>query len=67
MSDTIINSGFAAFANPARFMRLSKVLIPLLAVPAMVLVIYGLWLSYQAPADYQQGLCLSMCRSLGSR
>jgi heme exporter protein C len=55
MSDAIINSGFAAFANPARFMRLSKVLVPMFAVPAIALIAYGLWLSYQAPADYQQG------------
>jgi heme exporter protein C len=59
MSDTpissTINSGFAAYANPARFMRLSKTLVPLFAVPALALTAYGLWLSFTAPADYQQG------------
>jgi heme exporter protein C len=55
MSHAVINSGFATFANPARFMRLSKILVPLFAVPAMALITYGLLLSYQAPADYQQG------------
>jgi heme exporter protein C len=55
MSDAVINSGFAAYANPARFMRLSKTLVPLFAVPALALLAYGLWLSFTAPADYQQG------------
>jgi heme exporter protein C len=55
MSDITISGGFAAFANPARFMRLSKILVPLFAVPAIALITYGLWLSFTAPADYQQG------------
>ena len=55
MSDAVINSGFAAYANPARFMRLSKTLVPVFAIPAILLIVYGLWLSFNAPADYQQG------------
>ncbi len=50
-----VSGGFAAYANPARFMRLSTVLVPLFAVPAAALIAYGLWLSFTAPADYQQG------------
>ena len=55
MSDAIINTGLAAYANPARFMRLAAVLVPLCAVPAVALIGYGLYLSFIAPADYQQG------------
>jgi heme exporter protein C len=55
MSDRAVSGGFAAFANPARFMALSKVLLPFFAVPACGLILYGLWLAWGAPADYQQG------------
>jgi heme exporter protein C len=44
------------FANPARFMRLSGVLLPWLAVPTALLLAGGLYLSlFVAPPDYQQG------------
>src|SRR5690349_303525 len=44
------------FANPARFMRLSAVLLPWLAAAAAVLLALGLYLAlFVAPADYQQG------------
>jgi heme exporter protein C len=55
MSEITLSNRFAAFANPARFMLLSKILVPLFAVPAIALIAYGLWLSFSAPADYQQG------------
>ena len=55
MSDAIINAGLAAYANPARFMRLAAVLVPVCAVPAVILIGYGLYLSFVTPADYQQG------------
>jgi heme exporter protein C len=43
-------------ANPARFMRLSAVLRPMLGLTAPILLILGLWLSlFQSPPDYQQG------------
>jgi heme exporter protein C len=44
------------FANPARFMRLSSVLLPWCAWLAGVLIAAGLVLAlFVAPADYQQG------------
>ena len=46
---------FSFFANPARFMGLSKVLAPLLGAVAVACLGVGLWLAVQAPDDYQQG------------
>jgi heme exporter protein C len=44
------------FANPARFMRLSAVLLPWCAGATAVLLAAGLYLAFfVAPADYQQG------------
>ncbi|MGL4404292.1 MAG: heme ABC transporter permease CcmC, partial [Notoacmeibacter sp.] len=55
MSDKIVPGGFVAFANPARFMRLSEIVLPWLAALTIAVIAYGLWLSFNAPADYQQG------------
>jgi heme exporter protein C len=46
---------FAVFANPQRFMQLSRWLAPLLGAAAAVLALWGLWLGFTAPEDYQQG------------
>jgi heme exporter protein C len=44
------------FANPGRFLRLSGRVLPVLAVPALVLTVVGLvWGLFFAPADWQQG------------
>lgn len=43
------------FANPARFMALSRRLAPALALAAVALAAVGLWLGWSAPEDYQQG------------
>ncbi|WP_138381015.1 heme ABC transporter permease [Luteithermobacter gelatinilyticus] len=44
------------FANPARFMRLSKIILPWVALLAAGLLAVGLYLSlFVAPADYQMG------------
>ena len=44
------------FANPGRFLRLSGRVLPVLAVPALVLTVAGLvWGLFFAPADWQQG------------
>ncbi|HEB79509.1 MAG TPA: heme ABC transporter permease [Rhodospirillales bacterium] len=44
------------FANPARFMRLSGVLLPWMAGAAIILVAAGLYMGlFVAPADFQQG------------
>ncbi|WP_207486128.1 heme ABC transporter permease [Arenibaculum pallidiluteum] len=44
------------FANPARFQRLSAVVLPVAAGAAVVLLVLGLYLALAgSPADYQQG------------
>ncbi len=42
-------------ANPTRFMALSGALLPWVAGLATLLLIYGLYRSFSAPPDYQQG------------
>ena len=44
-----------ALANPQRFMDLSRWAAPLLGALAALLIVAGLWLSFAAPEDYQQG------------
>jgi heme exporter protein C len=46
----------AFLANPERFMAFSRWAAPMFGVIAVVCAIAGLWLGFQAPADYQQGL-----------
>ena len=49
-------SSLHRFANPARFMRLSGVILPWAAGLAILLFSLGLWLALVgSPADYQQG------------
>jgi heme exporter protein C len=43
------------FANPTRFIGLADRLIPWLAAIAAVILAIGLYMSFAAPADYQQG------------
>src|SRR5665213_2393391 len=43
------------FANPKRFMNLSSVLLPWFACVAALALAIGLYLSFAAPPDYQQG------------
>ncbi len=44
------------FANPGRFLRVSGVLLPWLAIPALLLTAIGLvWGLFFSPADWQQG------------
>jgi heme exporter protein C len=45
----------SGLANPQRFMDVSRPLAPLLGVAAAVLLAVGVWLSFTAPPDYQQG------------
>ncbi len=42
-------------ANPDRFMRFTRPLTPVLWAAAGVLLLLGIWLSFTAPEDYQQG------------
>ena len=46
---------FQSLANPQRFMAFSRWAAPVLAVIAGGLLGWGLWLSFSAPEDYQQG------------
>ena len=49
-----------ALANPARFMALSRPLVPVLGALAVLLLAAGTWLSFTAPPDYQQGESVRM-------
>jgi len=42
-------------ANPQRFMSFTRPLVPVLWVVAGGLLLVGIWLSFTAPGDYQQG------------
>lgn len=42
-------------ANPTRFLNLVRMLLPWLAFITVALFIVGIWLSFAAPEDYQQG------------
>src|SRR5690606_40829222 len=42
-------------ANPDRFMRFTRPLVPVLWALALGLLLLGTWFSFTAPADYQQG------------
>ncbi len=46
---------FSGFANPQKFMELSRLLVPVLGAAAALLLAVGVWLSFTAPPDYQQG------------
>lgn len=46
---------FQVLANPAKFMAFSRWAAPIIGAIAAVLLIWGLWLGFQAPDDYQQG------------
>ena len=48
-------SNFHRFANPARFMRLTDVVLPWLALAAIASLAIGLVMAFRAPPDYQQG------------
>lgn len=42
-------------ANPTRFLAIANWMIPLFAILTILLFAAGLWLSFNAPEDYQQG------------
>lgn len=50
-----MTSNFHRFANPARFMRLTDVVLPWLAIAAVASLAIGLVMAFRAPPDYQQG------------
>jgi heme exporter protein C len=56
MSDTSERPAtWTDFANPTRFIALADRLVPWLAVIATVILTIGLYMSFAAPPDYQQG------------
>src|ERR1700750_606504 len=57
MSDTTSRlAGWTDLANPTRFVGLADRVIPWLAGIAAVLLIVGLYMSFTAPEDFQQGI-----------
>ena len=48
-------TGFWSFANPARFMGFANKAVPVLAITTVVMFVAGVWMSLNAPEDYQQG------------
>jgi len=56
MSDISIPAGrLSGLANPTRFIALADRAVPWLAGIAVVILAVGLWMSFAAPPDYQQG------------
>lgn len=47
--------GIWALANPTRFMGFADALLPWLAVATLIALAAGLYMSFSAPEDYQQG------------
>ena len=57
MTDATITQGwFTRLANPTRFLSLAERLIPAFAIITALLFAVGLWMSFAAPEDYQQGI-----------
>jgi heme exporter protein C len=57
MSETniAVPGGLTGLANPTRFLILAGKLLPWLAAISAILLVVGLYLSFAAPQDYQQG------------
>ncbi|AZN70400.1 heme ABC transporter permease [Georhizobium profundi] len=56
MSDTSLSIGrIGDLANPTRFLALAGRLLPWLAGLTLLVAVIGLWMSFEAPEDYQQG------------
>lgn len=55
MTTETLKPSIWAFANPTRFMGFANKAIPVLAAITLALLAIGLWMSFNAPEDYQQG------------
>ncbi|MBZ9656494.1 heme ABC transporter permease [Phyllobacterium lublinensis] len=56
MSDAVSKTGrWIDLANPTRFLNLASVILPWLGGLTILVLGIGLWMSIQAPDDYQQG------------
>ncbi|WP_214472808.1 heme ABC transporter permease [Mesorhizobium sp. dw_380] len=57
MSDTTSRlTGWTDFANPTRFVGLADKIVPWLAAIAALILAVGLYMSFTAPEDFQQGI-----------
>ncbi|MBO6717513.1 MAG: heme ABC transporter permease [Rhizobiaceae bacterium] len=57
MSETAtLSRRFTDLANPTRFVALADRLVPWLAGLSAVVIAAGLWMGFNAPEDYQQGI-----------
>jgi heme exporter protein C len=54
-SDTSLSGRFTALANPTRFLALTERVLPVLVMLTVLTLGVGLFMSFTAPADYQQG------------
>lgn len=54
-ADTQKISGVWSLANPGRFMGFANRAVPVMGTVAVLLLLLGLYLSFNAPEDYQQG------------
>jgi heme exporter protein C len=48
------------YANPGEFMRLSAALLPFTAAVAIIAILAGLFLGFNVPPDYQQGMTVTI-------
>ena len=48
------------YANPGEFMRLSAALLPFTAAAAIIAILAGLFLGFNVPPDYQQGMTVTI-------
>ncbi|MDQ6435007.1 heme ABC transporter permease [Mesorhizobium sp. LHD-90] len=56
-SDRVSGTGWwTELANPTRFLMLAGRLLPWLVAASVLLLAFGLYLSFTAPGDYQQGI-----------
>ncbi|MBX3566711.1 MAG: heme ABC transporter permease [Rhizobiaceae bacterium] len=51
-----ITSGWRDLANPTRFVSIADRAVPWLAALSAIVLAMGLWMSFTAPEDYQQGI-----------
>jgi heme exporter protein C len=57
MSDTTAGMGFwNGLANPSRFVGFADRVVPWLAGLSAIVIAAGLWMGFNAPEDYQQGI-----------
>lgn len=53
-------SWFSELANPTRFLNLSSKVLPVLWTITIITLVIGLYISFSAPEDYQQGITVQI-------